>query len=62
MEAWISENFRDAMRVMENEGLWQLEELYTAPYVREDESSCKLCLYRIPGSYINTSSIDFMET
>ena len=47
MEAWISENFRDAMRVMENEGLWQLEELYTAPYVREDESSCKLCLYRI---------------
>ena len=49
MEAWISENFRDAMRVVENEGLWQLEELYTAPYVREDESSCKLCLYRIPG-------------
>ena len=49
MEAWISENFRDAMRVMENEGLWQLEELYTAPYVREDESICKLCLYRIPA-------------
>ena len=49
MEAWISQNFRDVMRVIENEGLWQLEELYTAPYIREDESSCKLCLYRIPG-------------
>jgi predicted TPR repeat methyltransferase len=50
MEAWISENFRDAMRVMENEGLWQLEELCTAPYIREDESSCKICLYRVlPG-------------
>jgi predicted TPR repeat methyltransferase len=49
MEAWISERFRDVMAAMENEGLWQLEELRSTPYIREDESSCKLCLYRILG-------------
>jgi SAM-dependent methyltransferase len=56
MEAWISENFREAMAAMENEGLWQLEELRTAPYIREDESSCKLCVYRILGRQITTSA------
>jgi len=51
-EAWVDDNFPQVMQEIEREGMWEPLELATAPYIQEENSTCKLVVYRtnIAGS------------
>jgi SAM-dependent methyltransferase len=45
-EAWVNDNFPKVMGQMEAEGIWTPLELETCPYIQEENSTCKLVVYR----------------
>ncbi len=45
-EAWVEDNFPQVMAQLENEGMWEPLEVKTSPYIQEENSTCKLVVYR----------------
>lgn len=46
-QAWEEDDYRERLREMENNGIWELQELLTADYIKKEGARCKVCLYKI---------------
>ena len=48
-QAWEEENYQTKVGELEVRGRWQLQEMLTADYIRQEGARCKVCLYQIPN-------------
>jgi ubiquinone/menaquinone biosynthesis C-methylase UbiE len=46
-QAWEKDHYRTRMRDIENDGIWELQELVNADYIQQEGARCKVCLYGI---------------
>jgi 2-polyprenyl-3-methyl-5-hydroxy-6-metoxy-1,4-benzoquinol methylase len=46
-QAWEEDGYRTRLRGIENDGLWELQELRTADYIQQEGARCKICLYSV---------------
>ena len=45
-QAWEKDNYRSTLIDLEQKGLWKLVEERTMPYIQQEGSNCKICLYQ----------------
>lgn len=46
-QAWEEDSYRERLRKMETQGLWELVELRNADYIEKEGAGCKVCVYRV---------------
>ena len=46
-QAYEEDGYRSKMRKLENDGIWELQELYSTDYIQQEGSTCKVCLYKV---------------
>jgi len=46
-QAWEEDDYPQRLRDMENNDIWELHELRTTDYIKQEGARCKVCLYKI---------------
>ncbi len=46
-QAWEEDRYIPKIEAMTAAGAWEMKEMHTADYIRQEGASCKACLYRI---------------
>lgn len=46
-QAWNEDNYRQTMDKMQQSGAWSLNKEVTTDYIKQEGSSCKICLYQV---------------